>query len=120
MSLSTSLLLTANTLINKYGNSSTLQSKSSSVYNPQTGTYTTTTSNTFNIKAMSSTATIESMRIAGISDLDFGKVKLMYTIAYDDAYADLDTNWTIDSYHINKIVKKKSQDNNIIIQLFVG
>ena len=120
MSLSTSLNNTAISLVDKYGNSSVLKSKTNSTYNPQTGKYDSSISTSYNIKAISSTATIESMRIAGISDLDFGKIKLVYTVAYNSDYDSIDTNWTIDNYHINKIVKSKAQDNNIVFKLFVG
>ena len=107
----------ANKLINEYGDSCVLSKVvvTGKVYNPSTDEYEGTTSTTsINAKCVYRTLTLTEMQ-----DDNSGAVKRVATIPYDDAYANIDTSWKIDSNTIIKIENKSMQDGNIVFVVYV-
>jgi hypothetical protein len=121
MSLATSLNATADKLIEQYGNTVIIESNlSSGGYDPQTGEFSINTSTHYTCKAVSTTATIDALKVSGLDETSFGLVKRVYTIPYSLLYADINNEWNIDGYTVRKVIIKEAQDVKITIQLFVG
>lgn len=121
MSLATSLKSVSARLINEYGNSIVLSTKTNdAIYNPQTGQYGSETVIEYDKLAKVSNASNEELKGVGIPDGEWGNIKAVYTMVEDNETSQITNKWFIDGNPVYKVSKSQAQNTVVVLRAYVG
>ena len=121
MALANNLKLTADKMLEKFGNTLSIKTTTNDgVYNPQTGTMGTPTEIEIVRKGYIKNPSNKDLNMSGLSEGTWGNIKFMVTLGHDDDTALIDNNYTINRMPVTKVVRTTVQDTDIVLKIFCG
>ena len=121
MALANNLKLTADKMLEKFGNTLSIKTTTNDgVYNPQTGTRGTPTEIEIVRKGYIKNPSNEDLKISGLSEGTWGNIKFMVTLRYDNETSLIDNTYTINKVCVTKVITTTAQDTDIVLKIYCG